>query len=518
MSRKNKIVSAMEAVNAIKDNDTLATSGFVGVGFAEELAIALEQRFLDTNSPQALTLVYAAGQGDGKKRGLNHLGHEGLVKRVVGGHWGLVPALGNLAHHNKIEAYNLPQGVITHLYRDIAANKPGVISKVGLHTFVDPRHQGGKINTKTTEDIVEHIQFNDDDYLFYKAFPIDVAFLRGTTADERGNITMEHEALPLESLAIAQAVKNSGGTVIVQVKRITREHTLHPNLVKIPSILVDYVVIAQEENHPQTFSEAYNPAYTNEILTTTDSLPIPPLTTRKVMARRAAMQLKQDAVVNLGIGTPEMVANIAHEEGILSEFTLTIEPGGIGGLPAGGLSFGAVIGAESIIDQPAQFDFYDGGGLDQAFLGMAQADKYGNVNVSHFGQRMTGAGGFINISQNAKEVYFMGTFTAHGTSSEIIDKKLVIHAEGQQHKFVENVQHLTFNGEYALSRGQKVYYITERAVFQLTENGLMLIEIAPGVHLEKDILSRMDFEPLISKKLSVMAAHIFQEEPLGLHF
>ncbi len=510
-----RVVSAADAVELVQAGDTLATAGFVGVGFPEQLATALEQRFLEQQSPREICLVYAAGQGDGKQRGLNHFAHPGMIRRVIGGHWGLVPGLGELARDNQIEAYNLPQGVICQLFRDIAAGRPGNLTHVGLHTFVDPRYEGGRLNDRTTEPLVELLELNGREQLFYPSFPINVAFLRGTTADSRGNISMEREALPLESLAIAQAVCNSGGTVIVQVERLTSQHQLPASMIRIPGILVDRVVVAPAEQHWQTFSEPYNPAYTGEVRADTALAPAP-LNERKLIARRALMELKKDAVINLGIGMPETIAPVAAEEEMLNDITLTIEPGGIGGLPAGGLSFGAVSNPEAVIDQPSQFDFYDGGGLDQAFLGMAQVNARGDVNVSRFGSRIAGAGGFINISQNARELYFMGTFLSGSQHCKIHGEKLQATATSGNRKFVNTVEQLTFNGRYAIERGQKVLYITERCVFRLTGKGIELVELAPGIDLQRDILDQMDFRPLIADRIHRSDHRLYRPGPMNL--
>lgn len=513
---KSKIVSKDKVVNLIKDGDTVAVGGFVGCAHPEDITSEIEKFYLKNQSPKNLTLIFAAGQGDSCNKGLNHFGHEGLISKVIGGHWALTPKLQKLALENKIEAYNLPQGIISQLYRDIAAKRPGTITHVGLKTFIDPRIEGGKLNEFTRKDIIKPIKIEGKEYLFYKAIPIDVVILRATYADESGNATMEKEAATLDATAMAQAAKNSGGIVIVQVEDVVAKGSLDPKKVKIPGIYVDAIVVAKPENHMQTFSEYYNPSYSGEAKFLVNSINNMPLNERKIIARRAAMELSPNSVINLGIGIPEGIAVVANEEGIAHEMTLTIESGGIGGVPSGGLSFGASTNPESILDQSSQFDFYDGGGLNVAFLGLAQCDKTGNINVSKFGPKIAGCGGFINISQNSKKVVYCGTFTAGGLKTKVENGKLIIEQDGKFNKFIDTVEQISFSGEYAESTNQTVLYITERAVFKLYKKELILEEIAPGVDLKKDILDHMDFRPMISENLKVMDEKIFKEGLMGI--
>ena len=512
-----KIIKAKEAAEMVKTGDTIATGGFVGSAYPTELSLALENRFINTNEPQNLTLVYGAGQGDGDCGGSNHFAHEKMTKRVIAGHLNLAPRIGKLINENKIEAYNLPQGTITHMFRDIAAGKIGTITHVGLKTFVDPRLQGGKLNESTTENIVEVVDILGQEKLIYKSFPIDIAFIRGTTADEKGNVSLEREAMSHEATCIAQAVKNSGGKVIVQVERVVKAGTIDPKIVKIPGIYVDAIVVNTDEKlHEQCFGAEYNPSYTGEICIPVSDVEVLKLNERKIIGRRAAMELEPNTIVNLGIGIPEAISLVANEEGIGEYMTLTVEAGPIGGVPAGGLAFGASINPEAILDQPQQFDFYDGGGLDLAFLGLAQADVKGNINVSRFGSRIAGCGGFINITQNAKKVFYCGTFTAGGLKVDVKDNKLVIVQEGKVMKFIKEVEQITFSGDYANETNQPVMYITERAVFVLKKDGLHLTEIAPGIDLQKDVLDLMEFVPKIDKDLKVMDERIFNENIMGI--
>ncbi len=512
---QGKVVSGPDAVSVIRDGDTVCISGFVGVGTPDELLIALEARFLATGHPRDLTLVFAAAPGDGKDRGLNRLALDGLVRRAIGGHWSLVPKLAAMAVVNRNEAYNLPLGVVSQLYREIAGAKPGMLSKVGLRTFIDPRQRGGRINECTTEDLVSLQVIDGEEWLFYRCFPIHAALLRATTADPRGNATMEREALKLDATSAAMAAHNSDGVVIVQVERIATTGSLAPKRVLIPGALVDCVVVSEPENHRQTYATSYNHAFSGEMRVPIDRLPQMPLDGRKVIARRAALELPIGGVINLGIGMPEGVASVAAEEEMLEHVTLTAEPGVIGGMPQGGLDFGASLNPDAIIQQSLQFDFYDGGGLDMACLGMAETDASGNVNVSKFGARFTGAGGFINISQNAARLVLAGTFTAGGLKVEINDGRLRIVREGRMRKFVRAVEQITYSGELAVETGQPVLYVTERCVFTVAHGGLQLIEIAPGIELERDILAHMDFEPTIGK-LVQMDLRLFRPEPMGL--
>ena len=513
-----KILTARQAVDTyFYDGATVTFGGFAnGLMHPEEIMVALEEAARSSGHPRGLRVVYASGQGDSGERGLNHLAVDGMCTTVIGGHWGLAPKLGGLAAENKLAAYNLPQGVISGLFREIAAKRPGVITHVGLDTFVDPRLEGGKMNRAAHEagDMVKLIELEGEEKLFYPAFPIDIAVIRATYADERGNCTFEREGVYAEALAQAQAAHNSGGRVIVQVEKVVSYGCLDERLIRLPGIYVDALVVARPENHMQTFGTQYDPAFSGEIRTPLNALSPLPMGARKIIARRAAMELTPCAVTNLGIGMPEGVASVAAEEG-LESMVLTTEVGAVGGVPAGGMDFGAATNVDCILEQPVQFDFYDGGGLDTAFLGLAQMDGDGNVNVSKFGPKIAGCGGFINITQNAKKVVYCGTFTAGGLEVSAADGTLKLLREGKVKKLVRQVEQVTFAGRYAIKHNQPVLYITERAVFALTPEGVALKEVAPGVDIQRDILDQMEFTPVITD-VTTMDSRIFREERMGL--
>ncbi len=514
---KKPIITAAQAALMVQDNDTFTSSGFVASCMPEALNKALEQRFLDTGSPKNLTLFYAAAQGNRDGSGADHFAHEGMLRRVIGGHYNMVPRLGKLIMENKLEGYNLPQGTLSQLYRDIAGHKIGTITHVGLNTFADPRIEGGKLNSITREDIVEVVRISGQERLLYKPLSFQIGFIRGTFADENGNVTLEHEVCPLEVTSIAQAVKNSGGKVIVQVEKVVANGSLDPKLVKIPGIYVDALVIAQDKaDHAQCVGCEYDGAMSGDFRVPLSSLEYPPLSAKKIIGRRAAMELKANTVVNLGIGIPEYVSMVASEEGIGDYMTLTVEAGPVGGVPQGGPKFGGSVNPEAVVDQPYQFDFYDGGGIDLAFLGLAQADKDGNINVSKFGPRIAGCGGFVNITQNAKRVFFCGTFTADGLKTKVAGGKLVIAQEGRERKFIDTVEQITFSGAYANQTGQSVLYITERAVFELRSDGVYLTEVAPGIDVQTQVIDLMGFVPKMDGTPRLMDARIFSDELMGL--
>jgi propionate CoA-transferase len=523
------LLSATEAAALVRSGATVASAGFVGCGHAEAVTAALERRFLAEGQPADLTLVYSAGQGDRAHRGVNHFGHAGMTSCIVGGHWRSAPKLSSLALEERCAAFNLPQGVITQLYRAIAGNKPGVITKIGLNTFVDPNLDGGAINgvardavTRGMRRYVDSIELRGERWLMYPSFPIDVALIRGTSVDPRGNLATEKEAFHHELLAIAQAARNSGGIVIAQARRIVQRHdNLHA--VKVPGILIDHVVISEhDDEHMMTFAEADNPAYYTSWRGPGHEPPRPAptqLDVRKVVQRRALLELvaRRPKVVNLGVGMPAGVGAVADEEGV-SGFTLTVEAGPIGGTPADGLSFGASAYPEAVVDHPAQFDFYDGGGIDIAFLGLAELDVKGNVNVSLFGEEgrriVAGVGGFINITQSAREVVFMGTLTAGGLEVIARHGMLEIRREGSVAKVVPSVSHLTFDAGYVSSLGRRILYVTERAVFELRDGALTLVEVAPGIDVRSQVLALCPPGVRVAEPLKTMDPRIFDPAPM----
>jgi propionate CoA-transferase len=510
---RTRTISAAEAASMIPSDATVIVGGSGGIGVPDAILEAIAQRFVTDGQPSGLTAVHTTGVGDFATKGLGHLAHKGLLRRTIGGNYGPQPRLMKLIVANEIEAYNLPQGVLCQLYRAIAAHQPGVVTHVGLHTYMDPRQTGGRMNDAAREHLIELVELAGREWLFYKAFKPDFAILRGTTADEEGNIALEHEAATLEGLSIAQAVHNAGGKVIVQVKRVAARGAIHPQLVRIPCFLVDAIVVVPEAM--QTFGTPYDPSLSGDERRQLSTMQADRLGDRRVIARRGAMELSRGAVVNLGVGISTGIPNVCAEEQLGDDFVLTVESGVIGGLPATGLDFGSAYNPRAIVDQPYQFDFYDGGGLDIAFLSFAELDAAGHVNVTRFGSRADGCGGFINISQNAKRVVFLGTLTG-GAKIEVGDGRMRVLEEGGTRKTVPKVREISFNGEQARATGRDVLYVTERSVMRLTEQGMVLTEIAPGLDLERDVLAAMGFRPVVSPDLHLMDARLFRDGPMGL--
>ena len=512
-----KSITAQEAAKLIPDGATVGLAGIGLAGWPEEVACAIRDSFRETGHPRNLNLKQGSAMGDWKERGVTRLGEggEGLVAKWSGAHIGSAFSLNDLVRQNKIQCHCLPQGVIVNLWREIAAGRPGLISKVGLGTFVDPRVEGGKMNSVTTDELVELVEFGGEEYLFYKAFPLDVALLRGSTADENGNISFERESVINEGLDVAMAAKNSGGIVIVQVEHITKKGTLSPKDVKIPGILVDYVVQATDPMACwQTEGVYFEPAFSGQIKKLVGAIPKLPLSDRKIICRRCAMEVRRGDIVNLGVGIPTDVASVVSEEGYADEITLTTEAGAVGGVPAALPNFGSSYNPECTMSHGDMFNLVDGGGLDVTVLGLAQADENGNLNVSKFGPRLTGPGGFINITQSAKKVIFCGSFMTKSKMA-VTDGKITVTQEGAARKFVGQVEQITFSGRYARP-DQTILYVTERCVFQLLDGRITLIEIAPGIDLKRDILAQMDFVPAIATDLKTMDAAIFREEWGGL--
>ncbi|WP_198435156.1 acyl CoA:acetate/3-ketoacid CoA transferase [Aerococcus urinae] len=515
MGKKKPVISRREAADLIKDNDLLATCTFGLGGLPEDLLVGVKERYEEEQHPKDITFMWSCGIGNNKPgRGADHLLADGLVKRIIAGHVGSSPGMVDKVVNNEVEAYLLPQGVFTQLYRAIAGNKP-FLTKVGLQTYVAPRLEGAKATEKTTEELIELAEFGGEEWLKYPDFDIDVAFIRGSFADEKGNMNVEDETCILEQLELAMATKKKGGTVIAQVKQIVENNSLDPKSIVVPGGLIDYIVVADPEYHYQTMGTYYSPELAGKINVPVDSVKPAPLSSRKVIGRRAAMELQPDSVINLGIGTPDMVASVAQEEGVADEYVTTLEMGIWGGSAAGGLDFGASRNADASIAMANQFDFYDGNGLDLSVLGIGQIDQYGNNNVTKFGPKVPGPGGFINISQNTKNLVFVGTLTVGG-KSHIEDGKLVIDEQGRGPKFLKEVEQVSFSGKYAQENDQNILYVTERAVFDLHEGKVRLIEIAPGIDLQKDVLDQMEFEPEIAEDLKEMNPDIFKEEWGGL--
>jgi len=505
-----KFITAQEAAALIKDGDTIATDGVNLSGFPDEVFHAIADRYAEYGHPAKLKLRQGGALGDFKERGPDRLCAEGLLESWSTGIILSCPKLSKLVLEEKLQCHCLPLGPIYALWREIAAGRPGVLSKVGLGTFVDPRLGEGKMNKTTTETLIELVEFQGEEYLLYKSFPVDVALIRGTTADEDGNITLDEEAYRSAALDIAEATRSSGGIVIVQVKNIAQRKTLDAQEVKIPGIMVDYVVKATDMNaHYQTESAFYDPSFAGHMRRPLSSIPTIPLSPDKVIVRRAACELRKGFVINCGVGIPALISSVVNEEGYLNDILMSAETGPVGGAPVPLPDFGLAYNADALMTISDMLQFIDGGGLDLTALGMAEADEETCLNVSKVGPKLVGPGGYIDISHRTKKVLFCGSFTA-GSKIEIKDGRVHILKEGAQKKFVKKVQQITYNGKYGCP-GQEVLYITERCVFRLIDGKITLVEVAPGIDFERDILANMDFTPEIAKDVKIMDPALFQE-------
>ena len=516
-----KIISITEAVDLIHDGMTVGVSGFGAFASPDSILEAMGKKFREKNTPRDLTIVSGVAPGDFVEDGcgLSKIKDDGIIDTLIASHLRMSPPIGRAVSENKIAAFSMPLGVYGQLMAAIGGKRPGVLTHVGLHTYADPRQEGCKLNGRAREqdrEIVQVVQVDGKDYLFYKAFHIDACILHASYADELGNISLQDEPIHGDLLELAAAVHNNGGTVIVEVKDIVKAGSLDPRHVLIHKSYVDYLVKAEGEDN---IALAYNPALIGDTRVPTEgSVKVLPLNYKKVITRRAVLELKENALVNLGIGIPAGVANVANEEGLSEQVTLSLETGIYGGVPLDGPLFGASINPDSVSRSADMFTTYDGGGLDMTVLGCAEIDPSGNVNVSKFSGRCVGPGGFVNISQNTPKVCFAFSFTSGKQDIAVEDGKLVIRQDGSGVKFRKSVEQITFSSDYAQETHQTVYYITERAVFRMIGGKVTLVEIAPGVDLQKHILDKMEFRPEISPDLKLMDGRLFRPEKMGLSF
>lgn len=517
-----KVISAEQAAALVPSGAVCSISASSGLGCPDAVLRALGQRFAATGQPRGLTTVHPIAAGDMYGiDGIDHLAQPGLLKRIIAGSLPSgpsalpTPKIWRMIDDNQVEAYNLPSGILFHLHREAAAKRPGVLTKVGLDTFVDPRRQGGRMNRGTTEDIVRVVEFDGGEWLFYRAIAVDVAIIRATTADQRGNLSMEHEGAYLGALDLALAARNHGGLVIAQVKRLAQE-SLPAQSVRVPQMLVDYVVVAPEQK--QTTQTVYDPAISGERPRSLAEVEPVPWGVDKVIARRAALELRAGEAVNLGFGISALVPYVLLEEGHPEAVTWVIEQGAVGGLPLTGFQFGCAANPQAIMASPDQFTYFQGGGFHCSLLSFLEVDGEGNVNVSRLAKLphvTAGAGGFIDITACARRLIFSGYFSA-GAQLSIGKRQLQIGRQGKARKFVPAVEHVTFSGRCARAQGQQTLFVTERCVLSLEQDGLTVIELAPGVDLQRDVLAQADCPLQISAHLRLMDERLFRPELMGL--